>query len=59
MQRYLQKYIPIYRLKDYNSDPVQATFYEPELQKIIFEKDQVLNVEQTIFGTLVILAFQI
>ena len=48
IQRYLRKDLPIYRLKDYANDPLQGTFYEPELQKVIFDKDQTFKVEKVL-----------
>lgn len=47
-KKFMRKGLPIYRLKDYAGDDVHGTFYEPELQKIIFDKDQKFKVEKVL-----------
>ena len=47
-QRFLRKGIPVYRVKDYAGDAVQGTFYESELQKIVFDKDQSFKIEKVL-----------
>jgi len=47
-KRFLRKDLPIYRLKDHAGDVVQGTFYQPELQKVIFDKDQKFKVEKVL-----------
>ena len=44
----MRKGLPIYRLKDYAGDAVEGTFYEPELQKIIFDKNKPFKVEKVL-----------
>ncbi|XP_053092557.1 NACHT, LRR and PYD domains-containing protein 4E-like [Pangasianodon hypophthalmus] len=37
---------PVYRLKDYNGEPVRSTFYEAELQKVKTDGGKVYHVEE-------------
>ena len=48
IQRYLRKGIPVYRLTDYAGDVVEGTFYQPELQRVVFDKDQTFKVEKVL-----------
>lgn len=33
--RYYQQGIPVYLITDYDKDPIEGTFYQVELQKVI------------------------
>lgn len=37
---------PVYKLKDYDGEPVQGSFYEQELQKVKLSQDKVFHVEK-------------
>ena len=48
VKRWDREGIPVYELEDYGKDPVQGTFYEPELQAVSFDADQPFKVEKVI-----------
>lgn len=37
---------PVYKLRDYDGEKIDGTFYEPELQKIIIGKDKTFKIEK-------------
>uniref|UniRef100_A0A674NX61 Integrase catalytic domain-containing protein n=1 Tax=Takifugu rubripes TaxID=31033 RepID=A0A674NX61_TAKRU len=37
---------PVYKLKDYDGEPIQGSFYEPELQKVTMGEDRLFHVEK-------------
>lgn len=37
---------PVYRLKDYDGEILEGSFYGPELQKIIIDKNQTFKIEK-------------
>lgn len=39
---------PVYRLKDYDGEILQGTFYEPELQKVIVDKNKTFKIEKVL-----------
>jgi len=47
-KRWNREGIPVYELKDYGNDPVQGTFYEPELQTVMLDTDRPFKVEKVI-----------
>ena len=47
-KRYMRKGLPIYKLKDYAGDDVEGTFYELQIQKITFDKNQKFKVEKVL-----------
>ena len=44
--RKLRQGIPVYKIVDYEDDPVQGTFYEPELQRVRKDVDSIFRVEK-------------
>ena len=47
-KRFIRKGLPIYRLKDYSGDDIEGTFYETQLQKVIFDKDKLFKIEKVL-----------
>lgn len=45
-ERYKRGQIPVYKLKDLAGDPIEGTFYESELQKVIKSEDVSYRVEK-------------
>lgn len=45
-ERYKRGQIPVYKLKDLAGDPIECTFYESELQKVIKSEDVSYRVEK-------------
>ncbi|XP_061191696.1 uncharacterized protein LOC133199909 [Saccostrea echinata] len=45
-ERYKRGQLPVYKLKDLADDPIEGTFYEPELQKVIKSEDVSYRVEK-------------
>ncbi|MBO7705498.1 MAG: chromo domain-containing protein [Acinetobacter sp.] len=37
---------PVYKLRDYDGEKIEGTFYEPELQKIIIGNDRSFKIEK-------------
>lgn len=37
---------PVYKLNDYDGEPIQGTFYEAELQKVLISKDKAFPVAE-------------
>ena len=44
--RKLRQGIPVYKIVDYEDDPVQGTFYEPELQRVRKDVSSLFRVEK-------------
>ncbi|XP_061191750.1 uncharacterized protein LOC133199990 [Saccostrea echinata] len=45
-ERYKRGQLPVYKVKDLADDPIEGTFYEPELQKVIKSEDVSYRVEK-------------
>lgn len=45
-KRYKRGKIPVYKVKDWADDPIEGTFYESELQKVIKSEDVTYRVEK-------------
>ena len=45
-QRFRRGPIPIYRLYDYNGEPITGSFYQPELQKIDMNEENLFKIEK-------------
>ena len=48
VDRSMKADIPVYRLKDYNNEPITGTFYESELQKIVVDKETPYKIEKVL-----------
>lgn len=46
--RVLRDGVPVYYLTDYGGDDVKGTFYEPELQAVTVDKDDLFKVEKVV-----------
>ena len=44
--RKLRQGIPVYKIVDYEDDPVQGTFYEPKLQRVRKDVNSLFRVEK-------------
>ena len=44
-QRFRRGGVPIYRLKDYNSEDITGSFYQQELQKVDLKDDELFKIE--------------
>lgn len=47
-QRIIREGIPLYKLKDYANDPIEGTFYGPELQKVNKTMDEIWRIDKVI-----------
>lgn len=45
-KRYKRGKIPVYKVKDWADDPIEGTFYESELQKVVKSEDVTYRVEK-------------
>lgn len=45
-RRYVRQGIPVYQLKDFSDEPIDGTFYQPELQKANKEADTIWKIEK-------------
>ena len=46
--RYLRQGIPVYKIVDYDGDPIKGTFYNSELQKVDKTRDDLFKVEKVL-----------
>ena len=46
VKRYKRGQIPVYKVQDLTDDPIEGTFYESELQKVVKTEDVVYRVEK-------------
>jgi hypothetical protein len=46
--RMIREGIPLYKLKDYAKDPIQGTYYAPELQKVNKNLDEIWRIDKVI-----------
>ena len=46
--RYLRQGIPVYKITDYDNDPIEGTFYESELQKVNKDRDDLWKIEKVL-----------
>lgn len=44
--RVLHRSPPVYKLEDYDGEPIEGSFYEPELQKVKLTEDKAFHVEK-------------
>ena len=42
----IQRYPPVYKLKDYDGEIIEGSFYEAELQKVKMSRDKLFQVEK-------------
>ena len=47
-KRWSREGVHVYELEDYGGDPVAGTFYEPELQAVIFDAEQPFKIEKVL-----------
>lgn len=45
-KRYKRGKIPVYKVKDWADDPIEGTFYESELQKVVKSEDVTYRVKK-------------
>ena len=48
VQRFARDGIPVYRLKDWNDEDIEGTFYEQELQSVRVDPDSLFKVEKVL-----------
>lgn len=46
--RYRQGGVPLYKLKDYNLDPIEGSFYTEELQKVHIDENKLWKIEEVL-----------
>ena len=47
-RRFMRQGIPVYKITDYDSDPIEGTFYESELQKVNKNRDDLWKIEKVL-----------
>ncbi|KAK3088302.1 hypothetical protein FSP39_017275 [Pinctada imbricata] len=47
-RRFLRQGIPLYKVADYDEDPIEGTFYESELQKVNKNRDDLWKIEKVL-----------
>ena len=47
-RRFLRQGIPVYKVMDYDKDPVEGTFYETELQRVNKSRDDLWKIEKVL-----------
>ena len=47
-QRKYRSGIPVYKVTDYDKDPIEGTFYQSELQKVNKDKDDLWRVDKVL-----------
>jgi hypothetical protein len=45
-KRFLRSSLPVYKLKDFNDEEIQGTFYQSELQKVDTDEDNLWKIEE-------------
>ena len=47
-RRYLRQRIPVYKITDYDNDPIEGTFYESELQRVNKDRHDLWKIEKVL-----------
>lgn len=45
-RKFLRQGIPVYKITDYDRDPVEGTFYEVEIQRVTKSRDGLFKIEK-------------
>ena len=47
-ERFVKDFIPKYRLKDWNNEPIEGTFYTEELQEVLVDENTTYRIEKIV-----------